>query len=61
MLVLNRKRNQRIIIGDITIALIEIRGDSVKIGIDAPKHVTILREEVRDRNKQQEERERGSE
>lgn len=47
MLVLSRKKDERIIIGDqITIMVIEIRGDKVRLGIDAPKEVTVHREEV---------------
>lgn len=50
MLVLSRKRNESIIItvGDVQIEvmLIEIRGDKARIGIEAPKHVSIHREEI---------------
>lgn len=47
MLVLSRKKDERIIIGDvITVMVIEIRGDKVRLGIDAPKNVTVHREEV---------------
>lgn len=47
MLVLSRKKDERIIIGDsITIMVIEIRGDKVRLGIDAPKEVTVHREEI---------------
>lgn len=47
MLVLTRKLNEAIIIGeDIKITILDIRSDSVKIGIDAPKTVPILREEL---------------
>ena len=47
MLVLSRKKDERIIIGDqITVMVIEIRGDKVSLGIDAPKEVTVHREEV---------------
>jgi carbon storage regulator len=50
MLVLTRKRFQEIIIrDDIKITIVEIRGDKVKIGIDAPRDVTVLRKEVYDR------------
>ena len=46
-LVLSRKMNERIIIGDnITIAVVEIRPDKVRLAIDAPDNVTIHREEV---------------
>lgn len=47
MLVLSRKKDEKIIIGDqITVMVIEIRGDKVRLGIDAPKEVTVHREEV---------------
>lgn len=47
MLVLSRKESQRIQIGNnITITVIEIRGNKVRLGIDAPKNVAIDREEV---------------
>jgi len=47
MLCLSRKRNERIIINDnITITIIEIRGDKVRIGVEAPRDITIHREEV---------------
>ncbi len=47
MLVLSRKLNQSIIIGDnIEIMLVDIRGDQIKLGINAPKTVKIFRKEV---------------
>jgi carbon storage regulator len=47
MLILSRKVDERVIIGDdIKISIIEIRGDQVRIGIDAPKKVKVFREEV---------------
>ena len=47
MLVLQRKKNESIIIGDIiTVSVIEIRGDKVRIGIDAPQNVSVHREEI---------------
>ena len=49
MLVLTRKRKEEIRINDdITIVVVEIRGDKVRLGIDAPKDVTIHRQEVYD-------------
>jgi len=45
--VLTRKHNQSIIIGNnIEIMIVEIRGDQVKIGIKAPKNVSIYRSEI---------------
>ncbi|QSQ10408.1 Translational regulator CsrA [Koleobacter methoxysyntrophicus] len=47
MLVLTRKSGQKIIIGDnIRIAVLEIQGDQVRIGIQAPRDITIHREEI---------------
>ena len=47
MLILSRKVDEKIKIGDdITITLIEIHGDQVKIGVEAPKHVKVFRQEV---------------
>ncbi len=47
MLVLTRKKNESIIIGDsISIMVIEIRGGKVRLGIDAPREVPVHRQEV---------------
>lgn len=47
MLVLSRKINESIIIGDnIEITVVEVNGRNVKIGIDAPKDVSVHRKEV---------------
>lgn len=47
MLVLTRKHNQSIMIDDkIEIMVVEIRGDQVKIGIKAPKNISIYRSEI---------------
>ncbi len=55
MLVLSRKVNQRIIINDnITIVVVDIRGDKVRLGIEAPKEVTVHRKEVYDAIKSEE-------
>ena len=49
MLILSRKINEKVVIGDdITISIVEIRGDQVRIGIDAPKKVKVFRQEVYD-------------
>ena len=49
MLILSRKINEKIMIGDdISISIIEIRGDQVRIGVDAPKTVKVFRREVFD-------------
>ena len=47
MLVLTRKPGEKIRIdADITITVIEVRGNKIKLGIDAPSDVSILREEL---------------
>jgi len=47
MLVLSRKSNETIKIGDdIEIRILEVKGDTVRIGIEAPKSVDILRGEL---------------
>lgn len=49
MLVLSRKKNEAIIINDnITIVVVEIRGDKVRLGVEAPKEVPVHRKEVYD-------------
>jgi carbon storage regulator len=49
MLVLSRKKNESIVINnDITIVIVEIRGDKVRLGIEAPKEVPVHRREVYD-------------
>ena len=49
MLILSRKINEKIMIGDdISVSIIEIRGDQVRIGVDAPKSVKVFRQEVYD-------------
>lgn len=47
MLALSRRVNESIMIGnDIEITILEIKGDQIKIGIDAPKSVAIYRKEL---------------
>ena len=47
MLVLSRRANQSIVIGpDIIVRVLDIRGDQVRIGVEAPRSVTVHREEV---------------
>jgi len=47
MLVLSRKKNESIVINnDITVTVVEIRGDKVRLGVVAPKEVPVHRQEV---------------
>jgi carbon storage regulator len=47
MLVLSRKRDERIVIGDnIVITVVDVRGDKVRLGIEAPPEVPVHRQEV---------------
>ena len=47
MLVLSRKMDEKIIIGDsITITVVDIRGDKIRLGIEAPRDIPVHREEV---------------
>lgn len=47
MLVLSRKRDESILIGDtIKITVVDIRGDKVRFGIDAPREMSVHRDEV---------------
>jgi carbon storage regulator len=47
MLVLSRQRDESIIIGDnIVITIVDIRGDKVRLGIEAPTEITVHRQEV---------------
>jgi carbon storage regulator len=49
MLVLSRKKNESIVINnDIKIVVVEIRGDKVRLGVEAPKEVPVHRREVFD-------------
>jgi len=49
MLVLSRKKNESIVINDdITIVVVEIRGDKVRLGVEAPKEIPVHRREVFD-------------
>lgn len=47
MLVLSRTRDESIIIGDdVVVTVVDIRGDKVKLGIEAPQHISVHRREV---------------
>ena len=49
MLVLSRQSDETIIIGDnIRVTIVEVRGDKVRIGIDAPRDISVHRQEIYD-------------
>ncbi len=56
MLVLSRQRDQTIMIGDdVEITVVDIRGDKVRLGINAPRHIQVHRKEVYDAIKRENE------
>ena len=48
MLVLSRLRNQAIVVGDVRILVVDVRGPKVRLGVEAPNDVRIVREEIID-------------
>ena len=47
MLVLSRKKNESIVINDnVIVTIVDVRGDKVRIGIEAPRDVSVHRKEV---------------
>lgn len=47
MLVLTRRKNQSIVINDdIVVTVLEVKGDQIRLGITAPRHVQVFREEL---------------
>jgi carbon storage regulator len=49
MLVLSRKQNERIRVGDsVVVTVVRVSGDKVRIGIEAPPNVRVLRDELED-------------
>ena len=49
MLVLTRQRDESIMIGDdVEITIVDVRGDKVRLGITAPKHIPVHRREIYD-------------
>lgn len=54
MLILTRRTGEKLFIGDdVAVTVLEARGNSVRLGIDAPDHVKVLREELRARDGEQ--------
>jgi carbon storage regulator len=51
MLVLSRKVNEKIVIdGGIVVTVVKIEGGQVRLGIDAPRHVRVFRQEIASKN-----------
>lgn len=48
MLVLSRKLHEQLVIGDVIVTIVEIRGDKIRLGIEAPIDVPVHRKEVYD-------------
>ena len=49
MLILSRKVNEKIMIGDdISVSIVEIKGDQIRLGVVAPRNVKVYRQEIYD-------------
>lgn len=60
MLILTRRPNEVICIGDtIKVAVLDVRGNQVRIGVAAPKEIAVDREEIHDRKIEQKAKARG--
>jgi carbon storage regulator len=56
MLILTRRVGETLMIGDeVTVTVLGVKGNQVRIGVNAPKHVAVHREEIYDRIKQEQE------
>ena len=47
MLVLSRKKGESIFIGDVKVTIVDVKGDRVRIGVEAPKEIPVIREELK--------------
>lgn len=62
MLILSRRIGEKLIIGDnVTVTILAVKGNQVRIGIDAPRNVRVDREEVHERILKEEEARQNSE
>jgi carbon storage regulator len=62
MLILTRRVGETVMIGDdVTITVLGVKGNQVRVGINAPKHVAVHREEIYERIKREQHGEEGSE
>ena len=60
MLVLSRHRDEAIMIGDeVEITIVDIRGDKVRVGINAPSHIPVHRQEIYEAIRQENEQASG--
>jgi carbon storage regulator len=56
MLILTRRVGETVMIGDdVTITVLGVKGNQVRVGINAPKHVAVHREEIYERIKREQE------
>ena len=55
MLILTRRVNEKLMVGDdVTVTVLSISGNQVRIGVTAPRHVPVYREEIYEKIKRQE-------
>lgn len=56
MLILTRRVGETLMIGnDVTVTVLGVKGNQVRVGINAPKHITVHREEIYERVKREQE------
>lgn len=55
MLVLSRRRGEEIMIGEVRVSIVEIIGDKVRVGVEAPRELPVHRREVYDAIKREQE------
>lgn len=54
MLILTRRKGESILIGDdVTLTVLNVKGNQVRIGVEAPKEITVHREEIYERIKKE--------
>ncbi len=60
MLILTRRVGETLMIGDdVTVTVLGVKGNQVRIGVNAPKHVSVHREEIYERIRQEQDGEEG--